>query len=119
MSATNWAACPRCLARMRAAKSAKLTEAADSYGKVSIEEFDRLRVEAEAMPTEQRENAGLDEGGYSLREDYNGSCQIDEDTGFFAVDYQASCQRCDFEYGFSVHQDTGAVTKATALERAP
>lgn len=109
MSATNWAACPRCTARMRGIRNERLQQATESYGKVSIEEFDRMRTEAEALPTEQHDGRGFDDGGYSLREDYNGSCSIDEDTGLFYVGYHAECQRCGFEYSFKVEEDTRAV----------
>ena len=42
MSADNWTVCPRCLYRADAAESAAAEAAYAAYGKVSVEEFERL-----------------------------------------------------------------------------
>ena len=84
MGADNWAICPKCLARERADRERKKQKAQEAYGKVPIEEFERLRMIAgeriELSPT--------------LREDY----EIGTDSGGrFKVSYRAHCSICKLD----------------------
>lgn len=44
MSANNWATCPRCLARAKKVEADQLAAVMDTYGKVSLTEFDAARA---------------------------------------------------------------------------
>ena len=93
MSADNWAVCPVCWdEEVRRVEFLRAT-AADAYGKVPVEEFDRLRTEAEKE---------LDSTPFAtLREDYEVGIFTD---GEFYVSYSASCEKCGLTHNFS-HSD--------------
>jgi len=86
MSADNWGECPRCTGAVKK----QLTEA---YGKVSIEEYEKLQRDLEEVPAN------------TLREDY----EIGIRNEVFSVSYHASCQYpgslgragCGFQFQFT------------------
>lgn len=87
MSADRWSQCPRCKAGRLAKAKAAQDKATAAYGKVPVEEFDRLRgevvalfavVEQDDMPSrtfrEDWELTRPDEDGVSIR--YSGACEV-------------------------------------------
>ncbi len=84
MSADNWATCPKCLKKRRAEKEQLTKRAADSYGKVSAEDFDELRKKADSLSMDIEE---------TFREDYELGIL---ESGEFYVSYQGQCSVCDF-----------------------
>ena len=79
MSADNWTRCPRCVAVARAAKVAQVEATRAVYGVAPVEEFDRLRAEADAplkfedTVREDYEFAGFEDG--KVVAVYKGVCQ--------------------------------------------
>lgn len=80
MSADNWEVCPKCVAVAKSAADEAHAKVYAQYGKVSPEEFDRLRdglspVDSEDFRTfrEDYEFYGASEG--ELRVSYSGNCQ--------------------------------------------
>jgi hypothetical protein len=94
MSADAWRECPQCLARGENKKKEEAMTAKKAYGKVSMEEFDRIRqAELESDDdTEQLE---------TLREDYEISMQQD---GKLYIDYACSCTECGFRANFKLNE---------------
>ena len=78
MSADNWTKCPRCYKKAE-------DKAALVYGKVSREEYERIR---RAVPEDGPEE--------TLREDY----EIGIYDGMFEVTYSGYCAECGFEFNF-------------------
>ena len=95
MGADNWAVCPRCLRNAENAKRALEAKAQAAYGKVPVEEFEKLR-EAAAVPINVEKLR-------TFREDYE--LGMEED-GTFEVSYHGSCSRrhpeqgCGYEHRF-------------------
>jgi len=82
MSADNWRECPAC-GPAAVTRSEKLKAA---YGKVSIEEYERLVYDARDDAPET-----------SLREDYDIGTTKD---GEFYVDYAGSCCECGWSFTY-------------------
>ena len=95
MSANNWTQCPRCFVKNRATAEEKEKLYIASYGKVSPEEFDRLRDDARSF---RKTIAEDDLFCATLREDWD--IGIYED-GTFAVVYSASCGTCGFKFEYT------------------
>lgn len=91
MSADRWSVCPRCKRRRQAKANAAAEDAREAYGKVSVEEFDRLRAAAETL---QR---GVTEADLTFREDYQVTGIEDEEV---AVSYFGRCTTCGLEVAF-------------------
>lgn len=89
MSASNWAICPRCLARAREAEAAQLAAVMDSYGKVPVDEFDRARAEVKPVDPEDFRN---------FREDYE---IYGAETGTVEVSYSGHCGTCGLGLDFT------------------
>lgn len=89
MSADNWDICPRCLYRARGESAARLQTAADFYGKVSPEEYERLRAEAQVAVDA--------EDFRTFREDYEfyGASE-----GVARATYTGACQTCKLSVNF-------------------
>jgi hypothetical protein len=97
MSADNWSKCPRC-ARLREEKLAALDlKIAQSYGSVSIEAFDQMRTEREALASDPLDR--------TVREDYE-FWGIEE--GEFNARYRAKCTACGFEHSFDHSEEADA-----------
>lgn len=101
MSADNWAICPRCLDRAKAASAARFQTAVDAYGKVPPDEYERLRSEAQTP---------IDEDSFqTFREDYEfyGASE-----GTVVASYSGHCGTCnlgvDFKHEHKFYEsDTG------------
>lgn len=90
MSASNYAACPRCTARA-AKKVAELYEAAqDAYGKIPAAEY-------AAKVTEANKAATLPGNVYTFAEYYEIYGAAD---GTVVVDYGGSCETCGLSLSF-------------------
>lgn len=89
MSADNWAVCPRCLTRREAALEKSRRDITAAYGKVPVEEFDRMRADYETAAGTEPER--------TLREDYE--IWTDPD-GVFTVTYSSGCRECGFGFEF-------------------
>lgn len=95
MSADRWSICPKCTER-REQKIAKLhSDVEDSYGKVTIEEWDNLRARVRKLEDSDKED--------TLCEDFD--TRINEEW-IFSVSYKAGCSECGFTYAFSTEIDT-------------
>lgn len=82
MSASNWDICPRCLATAKADLDKASAEVYAQYGKVSADEFDRLRDELpEFNPEDHR----------TFREDYEFYGAAD---GEIKATYSGKCSTC-------------------------
>ena len=99
MSASNWRACPQCLARMEARAREKRVWLNDQYGKVDRETWEKKKAELEEL----RELLIQNRMEQTLREDYGFGFDVD---GEFYVVYSASCQApgCDFHYQYKHHE---------------
>jgi hypothetical protein len=91
MSANRWKQCPKCthaeLERLRVASQ----KVADEYGKVSQDDWEKLRVDASPRHLDA-----------TLREDWEIS--IDR-TGKFSISYGCGCEVCGFTHEFSHHEN--------------
>jgi len=95
MSANNWTVCPRCT-QTYVSKIARAKQALnDSYGKVPIEEYERL---LENLQTAQKEN---EEEPETLREDYEQGIY----NGHYRVSYSGSCENCGFEFEYKFEKE--------------
>lgn len=81
MSADRWSECPACQRDVDRAERQRKEHVRSAYGQVPIEEFDRLRAEAE-KPLDRPE---------TLREDY----EIFIEGAGVRVIYSAHCSKCD------------------------
>ena len=89
MSADNWAICPRCVDRARAEAAAKFQAAVDAYGKVTPEEYETLRAEAQ-VPV-------YPEAFRTFREDHEFYGAAD---GTITASYSGHCQTCGLGLDF-------------------
>ncbi len=105
MSADAWATCPRCHAQRVSEKIAQKQAMDAAYGKVAVEDFDKIRAIAEA-PLEEFGN--IEE----MREDYE--FYINED-GIFSADFKAKCKNegCGFKFTYH-HDDNAFVTEGVS-----
>ncbi len=85
--AKNWVLCANCIARDKKFRDERLRAADAAYGKVSLEEYERLRAQSRSQ--------GL-VYDRSLQEDY----EIGVRDGVFRVSYRCSCEHCGFGYKF-------------------
>lgn len=92
MSADNWATCPVCKDLAEANQQVARDIANQSYGKVSADEYERLKTQAEKI--EPHED--------TLREDYE--IGVGED-GKFSVSYRCLCDICGFQFEYRHKQD--------------
>lgn len=93
MSADRWSSCPKCLKETQDEHDAKEKAVMDSYGKVSIEEFDAAR---EALPP--RPVGYVESGEYvTFREDYSFE-GVEE--GDLNIRYNGRCSTCGLSTEF-------------------
>jgi hypothetical protein len=96
MSASNWALCPKCskkyVSKIETAKKALN----DAYGKVSIDQYNKLQNEFKNIENADSEDNPED----SLREDYEQGI-VD---GKYYVSYRASCQECNWSFKYEHSQ---------------
>jgi hypothetical protein len=88
MSADNWRVCPKCEGNAKLARAKREQTVKDAYGKVPIEEYEKMMADL------KKEKSYLDE---TLREDYE---ILITKEGKFYVDYGASCTTCNFSFNF-------------------
>ena len=94
MSADNWARCPRCLQDAENALAAQGAEVDAAYGKVSVEEFDRMR---DAL-YRAREHINGENAYRSFREDYE---ITGAENGEVEVTYSGECNKCGLKLKFN------------------
>lgn len=82
MSANNWAVCPKCVAEAKREADEAHAKVYVQYGKVSLGEFDRLRVDLETVDPEDFR---------SFREDYE---FYGAEEGEIQVSYSGNCSQC-------------------------
>lgn len=88
MSADNWSVCPRCYAKLKRITTLRKREVIAAYGKVSEEEYNKLRLKSK-KPLQLED---------TLREDFE---QGVDKLGEYFVDYSCSCTTCDYSYKYS------------------
>lgn len=88
MSADRWSICPACKKKAEADKAAAHRKVADTYGKITPEEYQRMFRQADA-PIKLEE---------TLREDYEIGTHGDGDSEF-KIDYRCSCD-CGFSFSY-------------------
>lgn len=91
MSASSYAACPRCTARAAARAQELLDAAADAYGKVGPSEYADMVSAASAA-------AVLPGNVETFREDY---AVYGAETGTVTVSYGGSCEKCGLSLSFT------------------
>ena len=85
----NWTICPECRFKKETAATEARLEVEKLYGKVTFDEFSSLINNTLNKKNEEQEK--------TLRENYE--IGIDE-FGSFSIDYQASCNECQFKYKY-------------------
>lgn len=90
MSADNWAVCPKCRQQKLEEQEELKVQARNSYGTVSIEEFENLLAKSR--------DENFIKTKTTLREDYE--IGIDE-YGHFDIKFTASCSVCKFKYNYT------------------
>jgi hypothetical protein len=91
MSADNWARCPRCDRRALTSFDERERTIADSYGKVSVEEFDQMRA---ALAKDRDDHVNARE---TFREDYE---FFGAEDGAVTASYAGECQVCGLKLQF-------------------
>lgn len=79
MSASNWATCPSCLLHAEADKAKREQRVVDMYGNVPMEEWDRIRREANvpvALQDTFREDYEFYLDGWNVKVVYSGRCSV-------------------------------------------
>jgi len=89
MSADNWAVCPRCRDLAKVERDARFQAAVDAYGKVTPEEYERLRDKA-LEP--------FDGEFATFREDYE---FYGANEGTITASYSGHCSTCGLDAQFS------------------
>lgn len=92
MSADNWAVCPRCAKRHEAALVEGSERVAEAYGKVTVEEWDRMRAEQREAEQKVPER--------TFREDYE---FYGAEDGEVVANYSGSCTACGLTLNFVDH----------------
>lgn len=91
MGADNWRFCPQCFKRIHEAAAEKLKVARESYGKISLEQFEKnigvARKRVEVPDT--------------MREDFEAGINENDD---FYMFYKARCTKCDFAYSHKLER---------------
>lgn len=97
MSANNWAICPRCMRRAYQNADRELSAVMASYGKVSVEEFNRTRDSVKSVREEDYR---------TFREDYE---IYGAEIGTVQVGYSGNCGVCDLTLNFNDEHPIGGV----------
>ena len=97
MSADNWAICPRCNVDLQIKTIAFEQLVKEQYGKIPIEEWEKMK-----------KGSKKEELQTTLREDYE---MWMSDYGIFHVRYNASCEKCNYEFAFNHEQQTEVLQK--------
>ena len=102
MSANNWRTCPECIRNWYDKKEQALRKITESYGKVSVEDYNYSKKEYEKMV-----RSGVSS---TLREYYELGM---DDTGLFGMSYHCSCDTCGFEFTYK-HEEQADLTKKSS-----
>jgi hypothetical protein len=94
VSADNWDICPQCRDRAKAAHDARFQAAVESYGKVSPEEYERLRGEATEPFNEDRFQ--------TFREDYE---FYGASKGTVYASFSGHCEVCGLGVDFTYERE--------------
>lgn len=94
MSADNWDVCPQCLDRAKAERQARVDAAAEAYGTVPPEEYERLRTEALAGIAEP--------DALTFREDYE---FYGASKGTVCASYSGHCEVCGLGVDFTYERE--------------
>jgi Na+-transporting NADH:ubiquinone oxidoreductase subunit NqrF len=89
MSASNWAECHGCTVKAQRKAEESLAAAQASYGKVSAEEYERLRSQAQELFQVKPEQ--------TFREDWE---IYGAETGTVTVSYSGGCSKCGASASF-------------------
>lgn len=87
MSADNWAKCPRCADTDTAEIKELENDLRDSYGKVSLEEYENLQTQIEEAKYQIKQNSAK----ATFREDYE---IYGAETGILTISYRGVCNMC-------------------------
>ena len=98
MSASNRAACPRCIQVLKAKLEAHRAEVEASYGVVPVDQFEQAR---EQLAKDQIEAMRPPQ---TLREDYEIHGAVD---GVVIVEYSCGCQVCGLSTEFTYRHGLG------------
>jgi predicted transglutaminase-like cysteine proteinase len=98
MSASSWAICPRCKANRQCKAEDARMRATAAYGITSIQEFDRLRDEAERLEAEVNADTNATR---SFREDYE---FYGIEDGEATARYSGCCATCGLSLSFEHSQ---------------
>lgn len=93
MGASNWAMCPRCKLNRQAAADTAREKADGAYGRVTLEDFDKVRAEADRLAAAV-DGPGIDP---TFREDYEITGAED---GAVSVSYGGGCIVCGLSLSF-------------------
>jgi hypothetical protein len=96
MSADNWTQCPRCYITNHAKADEKDASVRGQYGKVSEDQFLRLRDEAISFRKALFDSQFCE----TLREDY----EIGIQDGEFDIFYRGHCDTCGFNFSYKYNQ---------------
>jgi len=95
MSADNWAVCPRCSARRQQAAQRLWDDAANAYGVVTRDEYERLcNTAAEHALHEVNDDLTANR---TFREDYEITGAAD---GEIVINYSGRCTECNLSLAF-------------------
>lgn len=86
-----WSICPQCSKNMSKKIDAAIDAADKAYGKVPVEEYEKMRAE---IPSDELEDE-------TLREDWEIGCLID---GTFYFSYSCSCGKCGFQHSEKIEK---------------
>lgn len=98
MSADNWAVCPRCKKNEMNNIAELDRRAEESYGKVSIDDFIVMRLEA------QKRREALPDRIATFREDYE---IFGAEDGAIEINYSGYCTECGLKLKFSDYRPMG------------
>ena len=93
MSADNWVICPYCKANADKELQKKVDHVADSYGKVTLFDWNEMNERLREAQSEELEK--------TFREDYEIGVSSD---GTFEVDYRGSCINCRLQFTYKHEQ---------------
>lgn len=98
MSANNWAVCPRCEHHADLEVADAHRDALVAYGKVPVEQYEKLKQEALDLQARKREK--------TFAEYYHQGVSPD---GKYTVSYSGSCRACGLEFAYRHEQQVPLV----------
>lgn len=92
MSANNWTFCPKCQKTKKEESIALDENVKISYGKIAVEEWLKLRDEADEFRDSLDSSSDM-----TLREDWS----IGTYNQKFSVSYSSGCSQCNYSYDYN------------------